>query len=244
MRTVIATIAALLVTSAAFAQDTASPSAASPGAAAPAAAGPLVLEQIHDGWALAPDVRVTSVDNRTGELVGAYGGRVFDGTLLIGAAGYWLANDRHDSKLAYGGLVVGWQSPEFGRIRFGARGLVGGGSGTLGVTVNARTPFPQPFGGGGDIRFGATNPRGTVPTTTPATSAAPTRPLPVPAIQSARFIARDDFFVVEPTASIGVRLARGIGLSCGVGYRQTTRGRFLRDRLSGPSANLAVQFGW
>ena len=238
MRTVIVAIVALLVTSAAFAQNT-------PTTPAPTS-GPLVLEQIHDGWTLAPDVKVTSVDSRTGELVGAYGGRVFDGSLLIGGAGYWLANDRRDSKLAYGGVVVGWQSPEFGRIRFGARGLVGGGSGTLGIELPTRVPIPQPFGPG-DIRFGSTDPRVTDPrATTPATGAptAPTRPQPVPSIQSVRFVGRDQFFVVEPTASIGVRIASGIGLSCGVGYRQTTRGRFLRDRLSGPSANLSVQFGW
>jgi hypothetical protein len=239
MRTVIVAIVALLVTSAAFAQST-------PTTVAPAqTAGPLVLEQIHDGWMLAPDVKVTSVDNRTGELVGAYGGRVFDGSLMIGGAGYWLANDRHDSKLAYGGVVVGWQSPEFGRIRFGARGLVGGGSGTLGIELPARVPIP-PLGPG-DIRFGNTDPRVTDPrATTPATGAptAPTRPQPAPAIQSVRFVGRDDFFVVEPTASIGVRITSGIGLSCGIGYRQTTHGRFLGDRLSGPSANLSVQFGW
>ena len=234
MRTLIVATAALFVTSAAFAQNT-------PTTAAPTqASGPLVFEQIHDGWMLAPDVKVTSVDSRTGELVGAYGGRVFDGTLLIGGAGYWLANDRHDSHLAYGGVVVGWQSPEFGRIRFGARGLVGGGSGTLGVTVPTRVPIPQPFGPG-DIRFGSTDPRVTDPrATTPTT----TRPQPVPPLQSVRFVGRDDFFVVEPTASIGLRITSGIGLSCGVGYRQTTSGRFLGHRLSGPSANLAIQFGW
>ena len=236
MRTIIVAIAALLVASVAFAQNAQNTPAP--------ASGPLVLEQIHDGWALAPDVKVTSVDTRTGELVGAYGGRVFDGSLLIGGAGYWLANDRRDSKLAYGGVVVGWQSPEVGRIRFGARALVGGGSGTLGVTIPSGVPIPQPFGGPGDIRFGV-DPRGTDPrATTPTTTAPPVSTRPQPAIQSARLLARDDFFVVEPTASVGVRLASRLGLSCGVGYRQTTRGRFLGDRLSGPSANLAIQFGW
>ena len=236
MRTLIVAIAALLVASAAFAQNTPSQNAAAP------ANGPLVLEQIHDGWVLAPDVKVTSLDDRTGELVGAYGGRVFDGTLLVGAAGYWLANDRHDSKLAYGGVVVGWQSPEVGRIRFGARGLVGGGSGALGVTLPTRVPIPQPLGGPGLIRFGTTDPRATTPA--PGTPTAPTRPQPVSTIQSVRLVGRDDFFVIEPTASVGVRIASGIGLSCGVGYRQTTRSRLLGHRLSGPSANLAIQFGW
>lgn len=231
MRTVIAFLITLLAAPAAFAQNAPAPTT-----------GPLVLEQIHDGWVVAPDVKVTSVDNRTGELAGAYGGRVFDGTLLIGGAGYWLANDRRDFNLAYGGVVVGWQSPEVGRIRFGARGLVGGGSATLGVTVQARVPVPQPFGGPGDIRFGATDPRTTA--TTPVPNAPTPRVPPTTAVQSVRFLGRDDFFVVEPTASVAIRVTRGIGVSCGIGYRQTMQTDILGHRLNGPSANLAIQFGW
>jgi hypothetical protein len=221
---------ALLAAPAAFAQNAPAP-----------ASGPLVLEQIHDGWVLAPDVKVTTVDNRTGELAGAYGGRVFDEKLFIGAAGYWLANDRHDSRLAYGGVVVGWQSPEFGRIRFGARGLIGGGSATLGVTAPGRVPIAQPFGGPGDIRFGTTDPRATTPTPAPVP---PTNVPPATALRPVRFLARDDFFVVEPTASATIRLAKGMDVSCGIGYRQTAQTNLLRHRLNGPSASLAIQFGW
>jgi hypothetical protein len=203
---VIAFLITLLAAPAAFAQNAPAPTT-----------GPLVLEQIHDGWVVAPDVKVTSVDNRTGELAGAYGGRVFDGTLLIGGAGYWLANDRRDFNLAYGGVVVGWQSPEVGRIRFGARGP-------------------------GDIRFGATDPRTTA--TTPVPNAPTPRVPPTTAVQSVRFLGRDDFFVVEPTASVAIRVTRGIGVSCGIGYRQTMQTDILGHRLNGPSANLAIQFGW
>src|ERR1700675_1243032 len=91
--------AAVLSSTAAYAQTT----AASP--AAPAN-GPLVLERIHDGWVLAPDFKVTDVDNRTGELAGGYGGRLIDGTIIIGGAGYWLANGGRDLKMGYGGLVI------------------------------------------------------------------------------------------------------------------------------------------
>jgi len=98
--------AAVLFSTAVSAQTTPASAQASP--AAPAN-GPLVLEQIHDGWVLAPDYKVTDVDNRTGQLAGAYGGRLIDGTILIGGAGYWLANDARDFKMSYGGVVVGWQ---------------------------------------------------------------------------------------------------------------------------------------
>ena len=43
-----------------------------------------------------------------------------------------LAGDRSDTfKLTYGGLLVGWSSPDTHRIRFGVRGLAGFGSATL-----------------------------------------------------------------------------------------------------------------
>src|SRR5882672_609651 len=94
MRNTIVFVVAMLAASAAYAQTAPAP-----------ANGPLVLERIHDGWVLAPDFKITDFDNRTGELAGAYGGRLIDGTLLIGGAGYWLANEERDFKLAYGGLV-------------------------------------------------------------------------------------------------------------------------------------------
>ncbi len=220
MRNTIVFVAALLAAPAAYAQTTPAPTN-----------GPLVLERIHDGWVVAPDFKVTDFDNRTGELAGAYGGRVFDGTLLIGGAGYWLANEERDFKLAYGGLVVGWQSPEYGRIRFGGRGLVGGGTATLGFDVTT-------LRGVDEIRFGVTNLRGPAP--------APARaPVGVqPQTLRARTLGRDEFLVFEPQANISARVTRAIGVSCGVGYRATANANLLGDRLNGPTANLAVQFGW
>ena len=220
-------ITVLLVASSASAQNAQNP---------PPANGPLVLERIHDPWVLAPDFKVTDLDDRTGELAGAYGGRLLDNTLLIGGAAYWLANDERDFKLTYGGLLVGWQSREFGRIRFGGRGLAGVGRATLGFDVVAlRGGVPQPgaIDGRGDIRFGVNDPRTTV--RTPTAPAQAIRP---------RLIATDDFFIVEPQANVSFRLTNGIGISCGAGYRQTANVDLLRDRLNGPSANLAIQFGF
>jgi hypothetical protein len=220
----------LVVTPVAWAQDARNPQAQNPTAPTN---GPLVLERIHNGWMLAPDFKVTELDNRTGELAGAYGGRLLDDTLLFGGAVYWLANESRDFKMTYGGLLVGWQSHEFGRIRFGGRGLAGIGTATLGFDATSlRGGVPQPIDGRGDIRFGVTNPR-LAPA--PSTSA-PLQPI--------RFIGRDDFFVVEPQASVSVRITKAIGVSCGASYRQTASADLLRDRLNGPSANLAIQFGF
>jgi len=217
-------VTALFIASSAWAQSAQNPPAPSN--------GPLVLERIHDPWVLAPDFKITDLDDRTGELPGVYGGRLLDDTLLIGGAVYWLANDERDFKLTYGGVLVGWQSPEFGRIRFGGRGLTGFGRATLGVDVAPlRGMTPLAPAGRGDIRFGVTEPRAQAP------------PLPAQTIR-AQFAATDDFFVVEPQANVSVRITKAIGVSCGAGYRQTANANSLRDRLNGVSANLAVQFGF
>jgi len=217
-------VAALFITSPALAQSAQNPPAPTN--------GPLVLERIHEPWVLAPDVKVTDLDDRTGELAGVYGGRLLDDTLLIGGAVYWLANNARDFKMIYGGVLVGWQSREFGRIRFGGRGLTGFGRATLGVDVAPlRGVTPLAPAGRGDIRFGVTEPRAQAPQ------------LPNQIIR-AQFAPTDDFFVVEPQANVSIRLTNAIGVSCGAGYRQTANANWLRDRLNGPSANLAVQLGF
>lgn len=229
MRTLYVFAAALLVASTAYAQEPSGQNQPAP------ASGPLVLERIHDGWVLAPDFKITDLNDRTGELAGAYGGRLIDNTLLIGGAGYWLTNDARDFKLAYGGAIVGWQSREFGRIRFGGRGLAGAGTATLGFNGGLPgRPVAQPLAGRGDVRFGVTNPG--VQTRIPAPGNQIFPPI--------RFIARDEFFVVEPQANVSARVTKNIGLSCGVSYRQTAGAEFLGERVNGPAANLAVQFGW
>ena len=218
-------VAALFIASSAWAQSAAQNPPAPTN-------GPLVLERIHDPWVLAPDFKVTDLDGRAGELPGVYGGRLLGDTLLLGGAVYWLANDERDFKMTYGGVLVGWQSREFGRIRFGGRGLTGFGRATLGIDVAPlRGISPLTRAARGDIRFGVTDPRAQAPQ------------LPAQTIR-ARVAATDDFFVVEPQASVSVRITNAIGVSCGAGYRQTANANWLRDRLNGPSANLAVQFGF
>ncbi len=218
--------AALLVATAAYAQNTPAP-----------ANGPLVLERVHDGWVLAPDYKVTAIDDRTGELAGVYGGRLIDNTLLIGGAGYWLTNGARDFGMSYGGVIVGWQSREFGRIRFGGRGLAGGGVATLGFDINGqRNVQVNVAGRGGDIRFGVVDPR--APLATRAPGSIPSQPI------RGRVVAHEDFLVVEPQANISARITKAIGVSCGVGYRETAYADVLRDRLNGPTASLAIQFGW
>src|SRR5688572_5208534 len=79
----------------------------------------LTVERIDNRFVVAPDFKVTDVDNELGQLAGMYAGALLDDRILIGAAAYWLANGSDSLKLTYGGLLVGWATPDTSRIRFG-----------------------------------------------------------------------------------------------------------------------------
>jgi hypothetical protein len=192
----------------------------------PVSQGPMTLERIHSGFVVAPDFKITEVDNRTSGLAGAYAGWLTDETILVGGGGYWLANQASDRKMAYGGLVVQWLVIKDRRIGFSAKGLVGGGRATLGDTITqfARTPeiTNSPLRG--------FDPR-TVDGVTRGT------------LTSTRVRVHQDFFLVEPEADLVVRLARNVRLVGGVGYRLTSTERRDDDRLRRATGSLAVQIG-
>lgn len=188
---------------------------------------PLLVEKIPTGFVIAPDFKATEIDDRFAQLAGAYAARVTDDTLLIGGAAYWLVNGSDDFRLAYGGLLVGWNAYRTSRVRFGARGLVGVGSATLGRN------FDGIARGGRDsvIRFGRAQ-----------ASPAPFRGAPIAPTIHVRVA--DDFFVFEPQANVAVNLTQRIAVTGAAGYRAVAATDALGEVLDGPTINLGLQFGW
>ena len=131
-------------------------------------------------------------------------------------AGEWVAGE----ELAYGGLLVSWSAPErVVGIRFGARGLVGVGSGTLGRDFSIRGgPVGIPDR---RIRFGGVT--GGQPGSLPASS-------------TVRILCGDDFFVFEPQVTAGADLFRHVTLNLGAGYRLTGFTDALDDGLNASPA--------
>jgi hypothetical protein len=204
------------LTSAAYAQ-----------AQAPAPA-PLVVERIHNGFVMAPDFKVTDVDGEFGQLAGVYAGSVLDERVLVGAAVYWTANGSDTFKLTYGGLLVGWRTPDTNRIRFGVRGLAGIGTATLpveAVPALSRSPLASPT-----VRFGTRTPP----------RVAPDLALP----PSLRFGAKDDFLVFEPQGTVGLNVTDHIVISVGAGYRAVALTDALRNRVDGATGSIGLEFGW
>lgn len=182
--------------------------------------GTLVLERVPSGFVAAPDMKIADFDGDVGTLIGGYAGWLSDRRLLLGAAGYWLANGRRDQEFAYGGLVVGWTFNGGGRIGFGLRSLVGGGQATLSddLTITRRT-----------IQQAGRNQRGavTIGTTTSAY----------------RYWYDQEFFIFEPQASVVFRVAGGVALDLGAGYRVIGAADGFEDRLRGATGSLAIRFG-
>jgi hypothetical protein len=179
--------------------------------------GSLVVETMESGFVVTPDFRFTEVDDKYGSLAGIRAGWLTDDRLLIGGAGYWLANGSADRKMAYGGLVVEWslaRSRRFG-LSFGA--LVGGGSSTLGVDVLG---FPRG-------RF----PHHRWPDTDPGEP------------ETVRVGAREGFFIAEPQANVSLLLTRWLRLGAGVGYRLLGGAGQFESRLRGVSGTVSVQMG-
>jgi len=115
-----------------------------PGAAlAQTTQGPLVLERIESPFVVAPDYKITDLDGSTGQLAGAYGGRLFDKTLFVGGGYYWLVDGSGGEEMRYGGLILGWSIPAGGAVRLSARGLVGFGTATLETGVLTAVPRPH-----------------------------------------------------------------------------------------------------
>ena len=183
-------------------------------AAAQTTQGPLVLERLHNPFVVAPDYKITDIDGDTGQLAGAYAGKLLGDILFVGGGFYWLVDGGHGEEMRYGGLVLGWSMPAGRVVRFGARGLVGFGTATLGVDGQLI----------GEPR-GRLSPRG------------------VPG-QTVRFLAHDDFFVFEPQVNATVQVIPHVGVEVGGGYRLSGATNALEDRLNGISGSVGVQLAW
>jgi hypothetical protein len=183
----------------------------------------LEIEQIQNGWVIAPDVRFTQVNDRTATLAGAYGGWLTDRTLLIGAAAYWLANRDDDFKMQYFGGLVRWTIGGDKRFAVSPGGLVGLGDATLSETYGALVAHSDHVNADFSRMDG---PHGF-------------RPVPT----DARFRLHDDFFVAEPQVNALWTITPWLRLNAGAGYRLIGWADVPNEHLRGASGSIGIQFG-
>jgi hypothetical protein len=89
------------------------------------------MQPFSSGFVFEPEVKFTTVNHAYGTLVGGHGGWLYDDSLLIGGAVYWLADGENGTDMSYGGVLVGWTVPRGEVVRVGGRGLIGFGSGDV-----------------------------------------------------------------------------------------------------------------
>jgi len=99
---------------------------AAPAPQAPGQSGLVQVPSAEDGFAFAPDFRITEVNHRTTQFVGAYGGAVFAGQALFGLGGYFQADSPSD--MWYFGPVAEWRLWHDRPVGITAHGLAGYGA--------------------------------------------------------------------------------------------------------------------
>jgi hypothetical protein len=181
----------------------------------------MIVERVKSGFLVAPDFKITEVDHRTSELVGAYAGWLTDETFFIGGGGYWLANQPNDRDMGYGGLVVQWLVRAQQPIGLSIKGLIGGGATTSSTTISRAIPVP-------DLRGGRLDDRGRPGATT---------------VTAARFRTHTGFFVAEPEVDLLIRLTHGMRLTAGAGYRLVAAKYGDDSGLRGAVGSVGIQIG-
>jgi hypothetical protein len=176
------------------------------------------LERIQSGFVVAPDFKFSEMDGEPANLLGGYAGWLTDRKLFIGAGAYWLTSGSGGSELSYGGALVEWFPQRNEKFNLSFRGLVGAGTGTLGVDIGE---FPEPTTFGGHRGRG-----GRFPHQFPST-----------------VLVHEGFFVAEPQANASFTFTNWLRLGVGAGYRLIAGASGLESRFRGPTASVSLQFG-
>jgi len=189
-------------------------------------ATPLAISTLQSGPVAAPDVRFGQVNDRDATLVGGYAGWLTGRQLLVGAAGYWLANGDDGFGMRYGGILTRWTFRGDRAVGVSAGVLLGFGSATLTRPYGDVFDDPlilAPAGGRGNsqVRFGGLT--------------RPTDPTPVRV--------RDGFVVAEPHVNAVVTITPWLHLDAGLGYRLIGASDLLDEHLRGPSLSIGLRFG-
>ena len=183
---------------------------------------PVVVEQVQTGPLFSVDVKYARVNDEDEVLLGGSGGMLFDGKLLIGAAGYWMVTGDELNGMTYGGALVEWYALRGSRVALSLGGLVGGGFAR--VTSGWDDWYmPMPAD---QVRF----------------SHGGGRPGYYPPAQY--YWAYDQgFFVAEPQVNVVWQVAPGVAIVGGAGYRIVGAANGAEDQIKGITGSFSIRFG-
>ena len=188
----------------------------------------LQISQVRSGLVAAPDIRVTEVNGKQATLAGGYLGWLTDKRLLVGGAGYFLANRHDDFQMQYGGGLVRWTFLADRPVAISTGVFAGFGTATIArpfgdlfnIPTSPAASVPAGRGGNnGRIRFG--------------TSPSADTPVRI----------HDDYTLAEPQLNIVWSITPWLRLDAGAGYRFVGNAELLNRQLRGASGSIALQFG-
>ena len=208
----------------------------------------LTSGDVESGFLVAPDFKFTDVNGDFANLAGAYGGWVVDKRFLIGGGVYTLTNGAGSDDMTYGGGVFEYFVNQGSLVNVSVRGLVGGGSATLGES------FPGfDLGGLGGFDFGGFGQRGGNQGRFPGSFGR------VDLDNLARRFDLDDFdfdflsgdfarsssfFIAEPEVNVILNISERFRFSVGGSYRFIGGAGRLNNRLDGFAANVALKMSF
>lgn len=187
---------------------------------------------VDSGFLIAPDFKLTEIDGDFASLGGAYGGWVLNRKLLLGGGVYTLVHGRDGAEMTYGGGVVEYFVNPTKVVNFSFRGLVGGGSATLGGRYrdgdfDGEDVDGPGFGRGPADDFGR-----------------PFRRFPGGDFEASNRDVSSSFFIAEPEVNLNLNLTKLLRIGFGGGYRFIGGARGLDDRLGGAFASVALKLSF
>lgn len=202
-------------------------SASAQTSAPPSGAGPLQISTVQSGPVIAPEVRITQINDKRTTLAGGYLAWQTERRLLIGAAGFMNTNRADSFETQYGGAFARWTFLADSPISVSTGLLAGFGSATLARPYGEIFGEPRPaatptLGAGTRVRFGRQ--------TSAITAATPVR-------------VHDDFLLLEPQLHLVWTVAPWLRVDAGATYRAVGSSELLERQLRGVAGSLAIRFG-
>jgi hypothetical protein len=195
--------------------------------------GTLVVEQVHNGPAFGVEFKYTEMNHQDAYLLGGYAGVLFDSKLLIGGAGYWQVDSYYHNDYYYG-----HNDYYYGYDDYYGYHDVNGYGGVLLEWYALRAPAiafsARALIGGGVTTVGWND------------YAYPDQPAGRHGSAGGYYgyYSYDQtYFVFEPQANVTVRIAPGVAMVGGVGYRVIGWANGWEDQIQGLTGTFAIRFG-
>ena len=91
-----------------------------------------LVSDVDNGYMVAVETKLTTVNDRFANFLGVYGGWVIGHKFLLGVGGYGKTTGIHEIQMGYGGLVLEYYVNPHRLVNFSVKGLIGGGSASWG----------------------------------------------------------------------------------------------------------------